>query len=57
MAKSKNIKKERICEYVAASKHGEFMAMNECITGFTSTHKVHKSKKAYDRKRVNKINF
>ena len=55
MAKSKNIKKERICEYVAAAKHGEFMAFNDC--GFAVTHKVHKSKKAYDRNRDRKINF
>lgn len=54
MAKSKKTKKvspEEFKElYLKANRRGSREAELEGLTGFTSKHKVHKSKKAYSRK-------
>jgi len=46
----KNLK--HIKDYVNANKHGEWLA--EFHNGFKSIHKIHKSKKKYNRKNKHK---
>jgi hypothetical protein len=43
--------------YVKASRHGEWQGTMENENGFVSMHKVHKNKKAYNRKPKHKNNF
>jgi hypothetical protein len=50
MAKNKKNRKDKIGDYIKASRHGEWLANNEFATGFVSVHKAHKSKKTYTRK-------
>jgi hypothetical protein len=59
MAKSKKAKKsEEFRElYLKANRRGSREAELEGLTGFTSKHKVHKSKKTYSRKGKSKEVF
>ena len=51
MAKTfKKSKSEKELDYVKANRKGSREAELEISSGFTSKHKVHKSKKAYSRK-------
>jgi hypothetical protein len=56
MAKTRKYKKPQFTtmDYVRASRKGSREAAQEISNGFVSTHKVHQSKKAYNR-RDNKI--
>jgi hypothetical protein len=44
-------------DYIKANRNGSRQAELEDQTGFTSKHKVHKSKKAYTRKSKHKNNW
>jgi len=48
MAKSK--KDKQLDDYIKANRNGSRQAELECSTGFVAKHKVHKSKKTYNRK-------
>jgi hypothetical protein len=50
-------KDKKFLDYVKANRKGSREAEIEDETGFKSTHKIHKSSKAYNRKRDNKIDF
>lgn len=55
MAKKKNIKTTfTLTDYIKANRKGSRAAELEDSTGFKSTHKVHKSKKTYSRKKKHK---
>lgn len=54
---SKPSKHIGINDYIKASLHGEWLANNECESGFVSKHKVHKSLKHYTRKPKHKPKY
>lgn len=50
----KTNKKITLTDYVKASRHGEWQAINENERGFISKHKIHRSMKTYSRKSKHK---
>lgn len=53
----KKIKKLSISEYIKANRKGSREAELENSSGFKSTHKIHKSKKIYNRKNYGKREY
>ena len=49
--------KTKTTDYVKANRRGSREAELEFSTGWTSKHKVHKSKKTYDRNRLKSISL
>lgn len=54
MKSNKNIKNFTLTDYVKANRHGEWLGIYENERGFVSKHKVHHSKKSYNRKSKHK---
>jgi len=54
MKNNKNIKTITLDDFMKANRHGEWMALSENERGFVSKHKIHRSKKSYNRKSKHK---
>ena len=48
------MKKDKLIDYIKSNRKGSREAELEFSTGFSSKHKIHKSKKTYTRKKKHK---